>query len=72
MNFSVRFSVSLKTGNNFCDFLSISSSIRSRPNRGWSDGAMVLAKRPVPSDFFFIMVGQGHTVLAVGAGGGCL
>ena len=41
--------------------------------RGWSGGALVLGKLPVPGrPTIRITVGQGHTVLAVGAGGGCL
>ena len=41
--------------------------------RGWSGGAMVLGKLPVPGrPTFWITVGQGPTALAVGAGGGCL
>ena len=41
--------------------------------RGWSGGAMVLGKLPVPGrPTILITVGQGPTVLAVGAGGGCL
>ena len=40
---------------------------------GWSGGAMVLGKLPVPGrPTIWITVGQGPTVLAVGAGGGCL
>ena len=40
---------------------------------GWSGGAMVLGKLPVPGrPTIWIIVGQGPTVLAVGAGGGCL
>ena len=40
---------------------------------GWSDGAMVLGKLPVPGrPTIWITVGQGPTALAVGAGGGCL
>ena len=43
------------------------------PLRGWSDGAMVLGKLPVPGrPTIWMIVGQGPTVLAVGAGGGCL
>ena len=43
------------------------------PNRGWSGGAMVLGKVPVPGSLLiWIIVGQGPTVLAVGVGGGCL
>ena len=41
--------------------------------RGWSGGAMVLGKLPVPRRHtIWITVGQGPTALAVGAGGGCL
>ena len=38
---------------------------------GWSGGAMVLGKLPVPGrpTIFFITVGQGPIALAVGAGG---
>ena len=40
---------------------------------GWSGGAMVLDKLPVPGrPTIWITVGQGPTALAVGAGGGCL
>ena len=40
---------------------------------GWSGGAMVLGKLPVPGrPTIWITVGQGPTALAVGAGGGCL
>ena len=40
---------------------------------GWSGGAMVLGKLPVPGrPTIWIAVGQGPTALAVGAGGGCL
>ena len=42
-------------------------------DRGWSGGAMVLGKLPVPGHpTIWITVGQGSTALAVGAGGGCL
>ena len=45
----------------------------SNPGRGWSGGAMVLGKLPVPGrPTIWITVGQGPTALAVGAGGGCL
>ena len=41
--------------------------------RGWSGGAMVLGKLPVPGrPTIWITVGQGPIVLAVGAGGGGL
>ena len=41
--------------------------------RGWSGGAKVLYKLPVPGrPTILITVGQGPTALAVGAGGGCL
>ena len=40
---------------------------------GWSGGAMVLGKLPVPGHTtIWMIVGQGLIVLAVGAGGGCL
>ena len=40
---------------------------------GWSGGAMVLGKLPVPGrPTIWMIVGQGPTALAVGAGGGCL
>ena len=40
---------------------------------GWSDGAMVLGKLPVPGrPTIWITAGQGPTALVVGAGGGCL
>ena len=40
---------------------------------GWSGGAMVLGKLRVPGrPTIWIIVGQGPTALAVGAGGGCL
>ena len=40
---------------------------------GWSGGAMVLGKLPVPGrSRIWNTVGQGPTALAVGAGGGCL
>ena len=40
---------------------------------GWSGGAMVLGKLPVPGrPTIWITVEQGPTALAVGAGGGCL
>ena len=42
-------------------------------NRGWSGGAMVLGKLPVPGrPTIWITVGQGPTARVVGAGGGCL
>ena len=41
--------------------------------KGWSGGAMVLGKLPVPGrPTIWITVGQGPTALAVGAGWGCL
>ena len=41
--------------------------------RGWSGGAKVLGKLPVPGRPTILnTVGQGLTALAVGAGGGCL
>ena len=41
--------------------------------KGWSGGAMVLSKLPVPgSPTIWVIVGQGPIALAVGAGGDCL
>ena len=41
--------------------------------RGWSGGAMVLGKLPVPGrPTIWMIVRQGPIALAVGAGGGCL
>ena len=41
--------------------------------RGWSGGAKVLGKLPVPGrPTIWITVGQGPIALAVGARGGCL
>ena len=44
--------------------------IRPVSQLGWSGGAKVLVKVPVPT--ILNIVGQGPTALAVGAGGGCL
>ena len=47
--------------------------ISTLSNRGWSGGAMVLGKLPVPErPTIWITVGQRPTALVVGAGGGCL
>ena len=44
-----------------------------KPLRGWSGGAMVLGKLPVPGrPTILITVGQGPIALVVGAGGGGL
>ena len=49
------------------------SVINSRLQEGWSGGAMVLGKLPVPGrPTILITVGQGPIALAVGAGGGGL
>ena len=55
-------------------FETVFQSISGRlPKRGWSGGAMVLGKLPVPGrPTIWITVGQGPTALAVGSGGGCL
>ena len=50
-----------------------SVSTMAQMARGWSGGAMMLGKLPVPGrPTIRITVGQGPTPLAVGAGGGCL
>ena len=42
-------------------------------NRGWSGGAMVPGKLPVPGrPTIWMLVGHGPAALVVGAGGGCL
>ena len=47
------------------------SKYKSLPQGGWSGGAMVLGKLPVPGrPTIWITVGQGPTALTVGAGGG--
>ena len=44
-----------------------------RSLRGWSGGAMVLGKLPVPGrPTIWVIVGHGPIALAVGEGGGCL
>ena len=49
------------------------ATLKFRSKRGWSGGAMVLGKLPVPGrPTIWMIVGQGPTALAVGAGGGCL
>ena len=41
--------------------------------RGWSGGAMALGNLPVPGRHtVWMIIGQGPTALAAGAGGGCL
>ena len=53
-------------------FIEISLGLLS-DSWGWSGGAMVLGKFPVPGrPTIWITVGQGPTALAVGARGGCL
>ena len=43
------------------------------PSKGWLVGVMVLGNLPVPGHpTIWMIVGQGPTTLAVGAGGGCL
>ena len=49
------------------------NKLHSLTKSGWSGGAMVLGKLPVPGrPTILITVGQGPTALAVGAGGGGL
>ena len=55
---------------NIKELVAVCDSLR---NRGWSGGAKVLGKLPVPGrPIILIKVGQGPSALAVGAGGGCL
>ena len=52
---------------NHCSIICMTNALR-----GWSGGAMVLGKLPVPGrPTIWITVGQGPTALTVGAGGGC-
>ena len=49
------------------------ASLSTSVIRGWSGGAMVLGKLPVPGrPTIWIIVEQGPAALVVGAGGGCL
>ena len=49
------------------------STILFCKKRGWSGGAMVLGKLPVPGrPTIWMIVGQGPIALAAGAGRGCL
>ena len=53
--------------------ISVISEQQIQKEGGWSAGAMVLGKLPVPgSPTIWIIVGQGPIVLAVGVGEGCL
>ena len=57
----------------FSDFTASGIYVYIMLNKGWSGGAMVLGKLPVPGrPTIWITVGQGPTALAEGAGGGCL
>ena len=59
----------LPFGNLFC-LLQLCFVVRVQLNEGWSDGAKVQGKLPVPGrPTIWITVGQGPTTLAVGAGG---
>ena len=63
--------VALKVGMKRLALLTIILSLFPYVYRGWSGGAMVLGKLPVPGrPTIWITVGQGPTALAVGAGGG--
>ena len=53
--------------------LRFADDIDALAEEGWSGGAMVLGKLPVPGrPTIWITIGQGPTALAVGAGRGCL
>ena len=55
-----------------CAYLLTTCTCSNNAWRGWSGGAKVLGKLPVPGrPTIWITVGQGPTALAVGAGGGC-
>ena len=53
--------------------LSLFKGIHKVNQRGWSGGALVLGKLPVPGrPTVWMIVGQGPVALAVGTGRGCL
>ena len=55
------------------EFIELSEIVFAPSEMGWSGGAMVLGKLPVPGrPTIWITVGQGPTALVVGAGGVCL
>ena len=67
--FLVKSSISYTYFGGWCDGAGLISSVWW----GWSGGAKVLGKLPVPGRPTILnTVGQGPTALAVGAGGGCL
>ena len=77
----MHFGYILYTAQNYLDHLGAALYILLKINsvteyillRGWSGGAMVLGKLPVPgSPTVLVTVGQGPIALAVGAGGGGL
>ena len=54
----------------FVHFVPTNYPFRTHVICGWSGGAMVLGKHPVPGrPTIWMIVGQGPTALAVGAGG---
>ena len=61
----------MRPKNETCAF--VTQPVRNHRPGGWSGGAMVLGKLPVPGrPTILITVGQGPIALAVGAGGGGL
>ena len=63
----------LGSSEDIVQILLILEVLLTQDSSGWSGGAMVLGKLPVPGrPTIWIRVGQGPTALAVGAGGGCL
>ena len=63
----------MKTSENVQPFIYLFLFVFFSVSGGWSGGAMVLGKLPVPGrPTILITVGQGPIALAVGAGGGCL
>ena len=74
------FSIKLRKSRSYAFFVSANHSnscffftyVRIKLAGGWSGGAMVLGRLPVPGRPTILMiVGQGPIALAVGAGGGC-
>ena len=66
---SLRISLLFTLSASYCTLFSACSFLKG----GWSGGAMVLGKLPVPGrPTIWIIVGQEPVALAIGAGGGCL
>ena len=73
MDSDAHYDAANKTAVSCLDTCTLCSARFSCSPGGWSGGAMVLGKLPVPGrPTIKITVGQGPIALVVGAGGGCL